>query len=110
MVCTSSEAPNAFSIGKKILSLILQKVLLIYDLSLRRSVLFSGNVPAVEFDQYCIKRLGLFNLDPAQRREGLRYRCLHLLSAVVSGDPVRGGRNVGHDSSHFTGEIKLINP
>lgn len=71
MVRTSSEASNAFSISKKSLSSILRKVLLIYNLSLRRSVLFSGNVPAVEFDQYCIKRLSLLNLDLAQRLEGV---------------------------------------
>lgn len=39
---------------------------------------------------------------------GLHYRCLHLLSnaSAVHGDLVSEAWNLGHDSSHSTGEIK----
>lgn len=39
---------------------------------------------------------------------GLHYRCVHLLSAAsaVHGDLVSVAWNLGHDSSHFKGEIK----
>lgn len=78
--------------------------------------MFNGNFLAVEFDRWCIERLRPFNSEYQPEKIGMYTTKqssavqMFALLAALSGDLERAVRNLGHDSSHSTGEITLINP